>query len=80
MPALQDGSGTANTNVVFHAKQLLALQEQDLPYLVRSSVLHHAPASSGATPLGTCLLSETAVFNLRKGRDIDVMIGMCMGR
>ena len=38
--ALQDGSGTANTSVVFHAKQLLALQEQDMPYVVRSTALH----------------------------------------
>ena len=45
-PAVQDGSGTANTSLVFHAKQLLALQEQDMPYVVRTSALHRTPGSS----------------------------------
>ena len=32
---LQDGIGTANTALTFHSKQLLALVENDLPYVVR---------------------------------------------
>ena len=31
----QDGSGPANTSLKFHNKQLLALVETDLPYVVR---------------------------------------------
>lgn len=33
---MQDGSGTANTALAFHNKQLLALVESDLPYAVRA--------------------------------------------
>ena len=36
-----DGEGTANTALVFHAKQLLALHEGDLPYAVRRIHLTH---------------------------------------
>lgn len=32
---MQDGTGTANTAMAFHNKQLLALNEQDLPHAVR---------------------------------------------
>ncbi|CAL8463206.1 g2740 [Coccomyxa elongata] len=31
----KDGTGSANTSVIFHDKQLLALVESDLPYVVR---------------------------------------------
>ena len=43
---VQDGAGTGNTALAFHNKQLLALLELDLPYVVSSfvrfSVLKHA--------------------------------------
>jgi hypothetical protein len=35
----QAGTGTANTALAFHNKQLLTLQEQDLPYAVRPARL-----------------------------------------
>lgn len=34
-PLLENGVGTANTSLVFHAGRLLALHEGDLPYQVR---------------------------------------------
>jgi hypothetical protein len=33
-PLLENGVGTANTSLVFHAGRLLALHEGDLPYQV----------------------------------------------
>lgn len=35
-PLLEQGTGTANTSLVFHAGRLLALHEGDLPYQVRT--------------------------------------------
>lgn len=35
-PLLENGTGTANTSLVFHAGRLLALHEGDLPYQVRT--------------------------------------------
>lgn len=48
-PVLQDGFGTANTALIFHAQKLLALHEGDLPYAVccmSSARLSLAGASS----------------------------------
>jgi hypothetical protein len=36
-PLLENGVGTANTSLVFHAGRLLALHEGDLPYQVRAA-------------------------------------------
>lgn len=36
---LQDGWGTANTALIYHANKLLALHEADLPYAVSPSLL-----------------------------------------
>lgn len=40
-----EGEGTANTALVYHAKQLLALHEGDLPYAVRYSVPCNVPCN-----------------------------------
>jgi carotenoid cleavage dioxygenase len=37
VPVAQQGNGTANTSLVYHAGRLLALHEGDLPYQVRFS-------------------------------------------
>lgn len=39
MRCVQDGWGTANTALIYHANKLLALHEADLPYAVSSSLL-----------------------------------------
>lgn len=43
---LQDGFGTANTALIFHAQKLLALNEGDLPYAVSILLFMHTHLSS----------------------------------
>ena len=41
---VQDGFGTANTALIYHANKLLALHEGDLPYAV-STLKNHSATS-----------------------------------
>jgi hypothetical protein len=71
-PLLQNGVGTANTSIVFHAGRLLALHEGDLPYQVRArpvllgiQCVTHTLLASGCVTNGhmhgmPCCLPESA--------------------
>jgi hypothetical protein len=59
-PITQQGVGTANTSIVFHAGRVLALHEGDLPYQVGAlaALLWVAATTSACVLVGlfSCLL------------------------